>query len=65
MNIKFIKISVFWTLEEAESVYEFLDELKERIWQAYGQEIEQKYENLYQEQLEMEREYEPNDDVPR
>lgn len=49
--MKTLKITTFWTPDEADCVYEFLGELKAAIWQVYGQEIEQLYEARRQEQM--------------
>jgi len=37
--MKTLKITTHWTAEEADAVYQCLDDLKEAIWQCYGEEI--------------------------
>lgn len=38
-----IAVTLYWSAEEADNVYQFLGELREVIWQVYGQDIEQMY----------------------
>ncbi len=33
----------YWTPEQALAVYEWLDELHERVWDQYGEQIQQYY----------------------
>ena len=33
----------YWTPEQALAVYEWLDQLRERIWDQYGEQIQQQY----------------------
>ncbi|WED22030.1 hypothetical protein L3Q72_17810 [Vibrio sp. JC009] len=38
-----IAVTIYWSAEEADTVYQFLGELREVIWQIYGQDIEEMY----------------------
>ena len=44
------KIPDFWTAEQALAVYEFLDELRERVWDRYGEQITARMRLEYEEQ---------------
>jgi len=33
----------YWTPEQALAVYEFLDELRERVWDQYGEQIQHQF----------------------
>ena len=44
--MKTLKITTYWSAEEADCIYQLLDELKEVIWQAYGEEILQMYQEM-------------------
>ncbi len=44
------KIPDFWTAEQALAVYEFLDELRERIRDRYGEQITERMRFEYEEQ---------------
>ena len=37
--MKILRITTHWSAEEAEYVYQLLDEFKEAIWQSYGEDI--------------------------
>ena len=37
--MKILKITTYWSAEEAEGIYQLLDELKDAIWQSYGEAI--------------------------
>jgi len=37
--MKILRITTHWSAEEAECIYQLLDELKEAIWQSYGEDI--------------------------
>lgn len=41
MSMTVIKITTHWEAEEAHSVIEFLDQLREVLWQHYGEEVTQ------------------------
>ena len=46
--MKTIKVTTHWTAEEADNLYQLLDELKTAIWQAYGEEIAAMYKERQQ-----------------
>ena len=37
--MKTLKITTFWTTEEAGNVYRLLDELQSAVWESYGEDI--------------------------
>ena len=39
----------YWSPEQALAVYEFLDELRERIWDSYGEQITEQMRLEYEE----------------
>jgi len=43
--MKTLKITAHWTAEQADAVYQCLDDLKEAIWQCYGEEIIEMYQH--------------------
>ena len=57
--MKRITLTTYWSAAEADTVYQFLGELRAAIWQVYGQEIEQMYREIEQEETEG-----FNDDLP-
>ena len=40
----------YWSPQQALAVYEFLDELRERVWDRYGEHITERLRFEYQEQ---------------
>ena len=44
------KIPDYWTAEQALAVYEFLDQLRERVWDHYGEQITERMRFEYEEQ---------------
>jgi hypothetical protein len=48
--MKILKITTHWTPEQADTIYQFLYEFKEVIWQNYSEEIVQSYKNIHEEQ---------------
>jgi hypothetical protein len=44
------KIPDYWTAEQALAVYEFLDELRERVSDRYGEQITERLRLEYEEQ---------------
>jgi hypothetical protein len=62
--MKILKITTHWNAEDAELVYQLLDELKEAIWLNYGQEITQINQHRHEQQQNHEIDDEFNDDIP-
>jgi len=44
--MKILKITTHWSTEEAESIYQLLDEFKDAIWQSYGEDILEMHETM-------------------
>ncbi len=44
------KIPDYWTAEQALAVYDFLDDLRERVWDRYGEHITERMRFEYEEQ---------------
>lgn len=47
-----LKIPTFWNAEQADSVYQFLGELQQAIWQQYHQDIQRMYDEIRDEEIE-------------
>ncbi len=62
--MKILKITTHWTPEEADCVYQFLDDLKEAIWQRYGEDILDMYKTIQDEQQAEYEECDFNDEIP-
>jgi len=46
------KIPDYWSPEQALAVYEFLDDLRERVWDRYGEQITERLRLEYAQQQE-------------
>lgn len=44
--MQILKIPTYWTAEQADSIYEFLGDLRAAIWEQYDGEIDQLYDEL-------------------
>jgi hypothetical protein len=53
MSMKILKMTTHWTTEEADCIYRLLDEFQCAIWESYGKDIEQLYQDQREEQLEI------------
>jgi hypothetical protein len=66
--MKILKMTTHWTTEEADCIYRLLDEFQCAIWESYGKDIEQLYQDRREEQLrikmEREREMPTLDEIP-
>jgi len=55
--MKTLKITTYWSAEEADCIYQLLDELKEAVWAAYGEEILKMHQEMRDEKAEVQCEY--------
>ena len=64
--MKILKITTHWTTEEADCIFSLLDELQSMIWESYGDDIAQMYQQMGEEQQKIKREGEEtfNDEIP-
>jgi len=62
--MKILKIPVWWTTQEAESILLFLDELRNVIGHTYGDEIQQMHRALQQEKNKQTRMDDCKDESP-
>ncbi len=59
--MKTLKITTHWTPEEADCIYQFLDDFKAALWQCYGEDIVQMHKTIHAEQQADYEEKESND----
>ncbi len=48
--MKTLKITTYWTAEQADCIYQLLGDLRSVLWDHYGDEIAQLYEEIRIEQ---------------
>ena len=61
--MKTLKITTHWTPEEAECIYQFLDDLKQALWQCYGEDIVQMHKTTHAQQQKRDEEEGSDDDL--
>ena len=61
--MKTLNITTHWTPEEADCIYQFLDDFKQALWQCYGEEMVQMHETVHAEQQKRYEEKESNDEL--
>ena len=49
--MKTLRITTYWTVEEADTIRQFLDDFQSAIWEGYGDDIKQMYREFGDEQL--------------
>ncbi len=62
--MKILKMTTHWTPEEADCVYQFLDDFKDVIWQHYGEDIVQMHKAIHDEWRDDHEESDFNDEIP-
>lgn len=48
--MKILRIPTYWTPEEADCVYQLLDELRAAVWHSYGEEITAMHKAIWEEE---------------
>ncbi len=48
--MKTLRITTHWTTEQADDIYQLLDDLKSAIWQSYGEDIVEMHREIAFEQ---------------
>ena len=61
--MKTLKITTHWTPEEADCIYQLLDDFKQALWQCYGGDIVQMHKTIQAEQKERDEEKESHDEL--
>lgn len=62
--MRILKITTHWTPEEADCIYQFLDDFKEALWQHYGEEIIEMHKTILDEQQAVSEEQSLDDEIP-
>lgn len=57
-------MTTHWTSQEADAVYQFLDNFKEALWQQYGEDSVQMHKTIHDEWRDGHEESELNDEIP-
>ena len=58
--MKTLRVTTYWTPEQADCVYQLLDELKAAVWSSYGEEITEMHKAIWEEEQQERKEEEGN-----
>jgi hypothetical protein len=66
MTMNSTRLTTYWTLDDAATVIDFLDLLRDALWETYGDQITQMYREAYDDRFQdpNQCELEFDDDIP-
>jgi hypothetical protein len=66
MTMKVTHVTTYWTTDEAATAIDFLDSLREALWETYGEQITQMHREAYDDRIQdiNQGELEFDDDIP-
>ena len=66
MTMNVTRLRTYWTLDEAATVIDFLDILRDALWETYGEQITRMHRESYDDHIRdtNQCELEFNDDIP-
>lgn len=66
MTMNVTRLTTYWTTGEAATVIDFLDILRDALWETYGEQITNMHREAYDDRIRDTNQYELefNDDIP-
>ncbi|GMQ87486.1 MAG: hypothetical protein BMS9Abin08_0690 [Gammaproteobacteria bacterium] len=66
MTMNSTRLTTYWTIDDAATVIDFLDLLRDALWETYGDQITQMYREAYDDRFQdpNQCELEFDDDIP-
>ena len=66
MTMNTTRLTTYWTIDEAATAIDFLDILREALWETYGEQITRMHHEDYDDRIRDTRqcEFVFNDDIP-
>ena len=66
MTMNVTRLTTYWTTGEAATVIDFLDILRDALWETYGEKITNMHREAYDDRIRDTNQYELefNDDIP-
>jgi len=66
MTMNTTPLTTYWTTGEAAAVIDFLDTLREALWETYGEQITRMHREIYEDRIRdtNQYEFEFDDDIP-
>ena len=62
--MKILKITTHWSAEEAEGIYQLLNDFKDAIWQSYGEDILEMHKTMQLEKQNSDALEDSNNEKP-
>lgn len=62
--MKTLRLTTYWTAEQADIIYQLLGDLRSEVWDRYGDEIEELYREIRIEQQASAASVEVNHELP-
>ncbi len=66
MTMNVTRLTTYWSIDEAATAIDFLDRLRDALWETYGEQITQMHREAYDDQIQNPNqcELEFDDDIP-
>ena len=66
MSMNTTRLTTYWTLAEAATAIDFLDTLRDALWETYGEQITRMHREIYDDRIRETNqcEFEFDDDIP-
>jgi len=66
MTMNTTRMTTYWTTDEAATAIDFLDTLREALWETYGEQIIRMHREIYDDRIRETNqcEFEFDDDIP-
>ena len=52
MTMKVTRLTTYWTVDEADTVIDFLDGLRDALWETYGEQITTMHREAYDNRIQ-------------
>ena len=66
MTMNTTHLTTYWTVDEAATVIDFLDTLRDALWETYGEQITRMHHEIYDDRIQdaNQCEFEFDDEIP-
>ncbi len=66
MTMKVTRLTTYWTIDEADTAIDFLDRLRDALWETYGEQITKMHREACDDGIRdiNQREFEFDDEIP-
>jgi len=66
MTMKVTRLTMYWSRDEAATVIDFLDRLRDALWETYGEQITRMHREIHENRIQDINQCDPgfDDDIP-